>query len=574
MVGKSALCFGGSLPRLGQKSRKQTKESLQEKDKDRSDNIADASGSNNTPPNSHSSQETPPGSNKSILSANNNSINTTSESTSSSCADNTANSYDSTRPQPSASTHQAASDSNSSSSGNGNSELPKQRPGVPRIIIPDGTSINLSTPPTTPRQQPREIRSRQMPIPIWPDRFIQLRDRMRASGHMALFNRTKPTAPTSTEHDAQADHAIAKEPDTTAVEEAETTPNTAAQEADPVSTHLSFSPAFGILGIPHYGDGDGAESETSSQRRIWRDYDDDNDEDESYGGWCSKERWHHVFCTLPGLTNTGKRLVTTTLGLVVILALALTALGKIRHPNRVSDVIPESLEGKVYEAQVMVIEDFHNMLPNALEKRQEGKATKMPFWDHPLGAGCFQQLCEIEAWKEFIAFMNPESFGIQLQQNWPSLCSSCIEISRNKFVYRTTVRVLGDLSQCAPTSSPPPPPARTPLPQTSASTIQISSKTGHVPPPSKKTLPQHHGHGTHTLKNPTVSKNTSISPTRVPDRKKVLLKRQVKSPSRETFPALIIDPATFNNLTEYDSVNAIQSMEQLRVQFRFVLCDD
>lgn len=388
---------------------------------------------------------------------------------------------------------------------------------------------------------------------------------------MALFNRTKPTAPTSTEHDAQADHAIAKEPDTTAVE-AETTPNTAAQEADPVSTHLSFSPAFGILGIPHYGDGD--ESETSSQRRIWRDYDGDNDEDESYGGWCSKERWYHVFCTLPGLTNTGKRLVTTTLGLVVILALALTALGKIRHPNRVSDVIPESLEGKVYEAQVMVIEDFHDRLPNALEKRQEGKATKMPFWDHPLGAGCFQQLCEIEAWKEFIAFMNPESFGIQLQQNWPSLCSSCIEISRNKFVYRTTVRVLGDLSQCAPTSSPPLPRAPTPLPQTSASTIQISSKTGHVPPRSKKTLPQHHGQGTHTLKNPTVSKNTSISPTRVPDRKKILLKRQVKPPSRETFPALIIDPATFNNLTEYDSVNAIQSMEQLRVQFRFVLCDD
>ncbi|KAG0027183.1 hypothetical protein BGZ81_005807 [Podila clonocystis] len=269
-----------------------------------------------------------------------------------------------------------------------------------------------------------------MPVPIWPDRFIEFRDRMRASERMALFNWSKPTAPT-TEQDAQADDTAAKDPDTTA--EAETTPNTAPQEADPVSIHLSFSPAFGILGIPHYGDGT-AESETSSQRHIWWDYDN---EDESYGSWCSKERWHHVFCTRPGLTNTGKRLVTTTLGLVVILALALTALGKIRHRNRVSDMIPESLEGK---------------------------------------------RCETMAWKEFVAFMNPESFGIRLPQNWPSLCSSCIEISRNRFVYRTTVRVLGDLSQ--------------------------------------------------------------------------------------------FDPATFNNLTEYDSVNAIQSMKQLRVQFRFVLCED
>ncbi|KAG0038275.1 hypothetical protein BGZ82_000645 [Podila clonocystis] len=428
------------------------------KDKDRSDSITDASESNNdTPPNSSFLQETPPGSTKSIPGTNNDSINTTPDSISSSCADNTADSYNSTQPQPFASTHQTANDSNSGSSGNGDSEHPKkQRPGVPRIIIPDGTSINLSTPPTTPRQQPRQISSRQMPVPIWPDRFIEFRDRMRVSERMALFSWSKPTAPTI-EQDAQADHNAAKDPDTTA--DAETTPNTAAQEADPVSTHLSFSPAFGILGIPHYGDGT-AESETSSQRHIWWDYDD---EDESYGGWCSKERWHHVFCTRPGLSNTGKRLVTTTLGLVVILALALTALGKIRHRNRVSDMIPESLEGKVYEAHVMVIEDFHEKIPT-LEKREQG------------------QWCETTTWKEFVAFMNPESFGIQLPQNWPSLCSSCIEISRNRFVYRTTVRVLGDLSQ--------------------------------------------------------------------------------------------FDPATFNNLTEYDSVNAIQSMKQLRVQFRFVLCDD
>ncbi|KAG0098566.1 hypothetical protein BGZ93_011095 [Podila epicladia] len=144
--------------------------------------------------------------------------------------------------------------------------------------------------------------------------------------------------------------------------------------------------------------------------------------------------------------------------------------------------------------------------------------------------------------------MNPESYGIQLPQNWPSLCSSCIEISRNEFVYRTTI---------------------------SSSKTQISSKTGRITSPSKKPIPQYQGHGPHTPKKPIISKNMPKprSPTRL--RKAALPKRQVKSPTQgETFPSLIVDPATFNNLTEYDSVNAIQSMEQLRVQFRFVLCDD
>ncbi|KAG0088052.1 hypothetical protein BGZ92_006657 [Podila epicladia] len=424
-----------------------------------------------------------------------------------------------------------------------------------------------------------------MPVPFWPDRFIQLRDRMKASERMAFFNWSKRSMPT-TEQEVQADHINTKEPETAA----DATPNITYPRADPdpVSTHLAFSPTFGILGIPHYGDGDGAESETSSQRHTWRDYDDDDNGDASQGDWCSKYQWRYVFCTRPGLTNTGKRLVTTTLGLVVILALALTALGKIRHRSRVSDVIPESLEGKVYEAQVMVIEDFHGKMA-MLEKREQGqgqgqgrKGTKVPFWDHPLVAGCLQQRCETEVWKEFIAFMNPESYGIQLPQNWPSLCSSCIEISRNEFVYRTTVRILGDLSQCAPTTTSRPapsflsPPSAPPtLPQISSSKTQISSKTGRITSPSKKPIPQYQGHGPHTPKKPIISKNMPKprSPTRL--RKAALPKRQVKSPTQgETFPSLIVDPATFNNLTEYDSVNAIQSMEQLRVQFRFVLCDD
>ncbi|KAG0212633.1 hypothetical protein BGX33_003448 [Mortierella sp. NVP41] len=43
---------------------------------------------------------------------------------------------------------------------------------------------------------------------------------------------------------------------------------------------------------------------------------------------------------------------------------------------------------------------------------------------------------------------HPKNFGIELPHNWPSLCNSCIEISRNQFVYKTKVRVLGDLTTC------------------------------------------------------------------------------------------------------------------------------
>ncbi|KAF9020685.1 hypothetical protein BGZ52_002389, partial [Haplosporangium bisporale] len=353
-VERSALCFGGSLPKLGQKSHKRTKESRKGKgkDQDRSDVIIDTSGcSNNMPQNSLSSQETPPGSNKSIPSATNESINVTSDSTSFSCADNMADSCGSTQPQASGST-QPTSDFNGSGSGSGNGTLEhskKQRPTIPRIIIPDGTSINLSTPPTTPRPQVRQIRPRQMPVPIWPSRFIQFRDRLKASRRMAFFKWSKPSVPT--EQIAQGQNANPKEPEpTTAPTEAALAhpDTTAATNGDPALTHLGFSPAFGILGIPFYSTV--PESETSSQKDIWWDYEDSDDEP-SHGGWCSKERWRHVFCTGPGLTNTGKRLVTTTLGLVVILALALTALGRIRNQNQVSDVIPESLDGKVFEAQ-------------------------------------------------------------------------------------------------------------------------------------------------------------------------------------------------------------------------------
>ncbi|KAF9212996.1 hypothetical protein BGZ59_006040 [Podila verticillata] len=585
-VERSALCFGGSLPKLGQKSHKRTKESRKGKgkDQDRSDVIIDTSGcSNNMPQNSLSSQETPPGSNKSIPSATNESINVTSDSTSFSCADNMADSCGSTQPQASGST-QPTSDFNGSGSGSGNGTLEhskKQRPTIPRIIIPDGTSINLSTPPTTPRPQVRQIRPRQMPVPIWPSRFIQFRDRLKASRRMAFFKWSKPSVPT--EQIAQGQNANPKEPEpTTAPTEAALAhpDTTAATNGDPALTHLGFSPAFGILGIPFYSTV--PESETSSQKDIWWDYEDSDDEP-SHGGWCSKERWRHVFCTGPGLTNTGKRLVTTTLGLVVILALALTALGRIRNQNQVSDVIPESLDGKVFEAQVMVIRDFQEQRANmTLEKRQGEasderlKGTKIPFWEHTLRKGCFRELCEIEdTWNEFIAFMNPVSFGINLPQNWPSLCNSCIEISRNQFVYQTTVRVLGDLSQCDTT---PPPPSST-VPTTpspiSASKIQPVVNTGRAPPPSSPIPHKNHGHRTRTsVRKPTISKSTSKPLFQTPDaRKAALPKRQVEA-AQETFPTLIVDPATFSNLTEYDSVNAIQSKEKLLVQFRFVLCDD
>lgn len=367
-------------------------------------------------------------------SATNESINATSHSTSSSYANNMANSYGSTQPQASGSTHQPTSDtSGSGGSANGTPEhSKKQRPNVPRIIIPDGTSINLSTPPTTPRQQARQIRPLKMPVPIWPDRFIQLRDRLKASEHMALFNWSKPSV--APKQDAQGQNADPKEPEPTTTTRTEAAPahpdTTAATNGDPALTRLGFSPAFGIMGIPFYSTV--PESETSSQNHIWWDY-EDSDEESSHGGWCTKEWWRHLFCTWPGLTNTGKRLVTTTLGLVVILALALTALGRIQHQNRVSDVIPDSLEGKVFEAQVKVIRDFPEQTAKMMLEKRQGEVGEerlrratVPFWEHPLGEGCFREQCEMEdIWKEFIAFM-VRTYDVTKQ--WPLFFFICVRL--------------------------------------------------------------------------------------------------------------------------------------------------
>ncbi|KAF9097260.1 hypothetical protein BGX23_009379 [Mortierella sp. AD031] len=71
--------------------------------------------------------------------------------------------------------------------------------------------------------------------------------------------------------------------------------------------------------------------------------------------------------------------------------------------------IPDSLADNVMEAQIVIFKDFNR-------------------FEH--------------------SRLHPKNFGIELPHNWPSLCNSCIEISRNQFVYKTKVRVLGDLTTC------------------------------------------------------------------------------------------------------------------------------
>ncbi|KAF9430548.1 hypothetical protein BGZ94_006198 [Podila epigama] len=258
-------------------------------------------------------------------------------------------------------------------------------------------------------------------------------------------------------------------------------------------------------------------------------------------------------------------------------------MGKIRHRNRVSDHIPTSLAGAVFEAQVVVIADFHSMKQEQeqAQMQQEGSISSstnvidsrqymVPIWSQVPDVECFRQQCgSSDHWKEYIAFMNPESYGIHLERNWPSLCSSCIEISRNQFVYKTTVRILGDLSRCVlpaisemVTTSPPLPPASS---SNEKRYIHNAPKDAHHPNIKRMSKQPYTNPKSKSRRQP----HTSLS--------QWSKRQQQPQPSPQstfTLAELIVDPATFKNLTMYDSVNVISSIDhRLQVQFRFVLCD-
>ncbi|KAF9990483.1 hypothetical protein BGZ75_001663 [Mortierella antarctica] len=118
-----------------------------------------------------------------------------------------------------------------------------------------------------------------------------------------------------------------------------------------------------------------------------------------------------------------KHIITTSLGLIMIVAIALTALGKIKNRQQVSDTIPESLDGAILEAQIVVIKDFEGLQDakfstNGDDLDVEGaevahmhqiklkQAIKIPIWTQPIPPGCLHKECDAENFgKEYFAFM-------------------------------------------------------------------------------------------------------------------------------------------------------------------------
>ncbi|KAF9284353.1 hypothetical protein BGZ68_004761 [Mortierella alpina] len=118
-----------------------------------------------------------------------------------------------------------------------------------------------------------------------------------------------------------------------------------------------------------------------------------------------------------------KHTITTLLGLIMIVAIALTALGKIKNHEQVSDTIPESLDGAIMEAQIVVIKNFEGLhdakfSTNGDDLDAEGaevahmhqiklqQALKIPIWTLPIPPGCIHEECDTESFgKEYFAFM-------------------------------------------------------------------------------------------------------------------------------------------------------------------------
>lgn len=169
---------------------------------------------------------------------------------------------------------------------------------------------------------------------------------------------------------------------------------------------------------------------------------------------------------------------------------------------------------------------------------------------------------------------HPESFGITLPHNWPSLCNSCIEISRNQFVYKTKVRILGDLSTCFADVSQPDS-SVVPIPGASTPTSTTQSIPRPLPSTPIHKAHRHKSKRLGTLPNPYLSSQKNPSKIQTRQETSALLSSDhlVQDPTMASSPYLIVDPSTFNNLTMYDTQAALHEMDLLQVQFRFVLCD-
>lgn len=211
-------------------------------------------------------------------------------------------------------------------------------------------------------------------------------------------------------------------------ESGETTAATAGTEA---RTHeeRGYLPEFGIMGLPMV---DRAESLSSSEKYVWWGYDE---HEQGPGGVFTGSFWRRRFSTRAAVLNTLKHAATTSLGLLIILAIALTALGKIKNRDQVSDSIPHSLDGTIMEAQVVVVKDLSSLQKlkvatgsgtvapgeqdalDQLETITIVETSRIPIWTDPIRKECFQKKCDLKSFgKEFFAFMASwSSIGIFLR---------------------------------------------------------------------------------------------------------------------------------------------------------------
>ncbi|KAF9438830.1 hypothetical protein BGZ76_004141 [Entomortierella beljakovae] len=405
-----------------------------------------------------------------------------------------------------------------------------------------------------------------------------------------------------------------------------------------------------VMGVPLHGYR--SQSLSTDGKEDWFE-----EEEETPGSYFSHTRWSYLCCTKPGLLKTFKHSLTVIFGLFTIIAIGITASGKFRNRSRVSDYIPTNLTNAIMEAQVVVIKDFDrfqrskrdygqqlnsfNPLISRRDSVDSQSESRIPIWTGPVHTHCLHEKCDIEHFGEkYFAFIHAESFGISLDKNWPSLCNSCIEISINRFVYNTKVRILGDLLLCPagqsettesnPSSHLTELAAISPLPtrasntnatsntttatMTTTATHTLTAKTpGHeIPVASTK----RHKFSSERPKYPLSSSNSIPSSTLTKDPKPSDLKprEQIegsKMSSRRMYrqgndhtkkghqkqhmmarnqlshrdliaqfgsstsalPYLIVDPATFTNLTVFEAQEELQKLKFLRVHFRFVLCD-
>ncbi|KAF9346406.1 hypothetical protein BGX26_002107 [Mortierella sp. AD094] len=309
---------------------------------------------------------------------------------------------------------------------------------VPRIVVPDGTSINLSTPPTTPRQQHRTFNFSQPSA--WSHNLTQILERLgsrnfwnntphgqqngydqEASQQQYWQNRTSQAHP---QHDTQRNSH----------EEVNTTNSSASDgrgQQNPTADAprakeglqdrmgpLSL-PQFGVMGVPLHGYR--TESISSDEKDDWLD----EDEEETPGAFFSRTRWNYLLCTRKGLTKSFKHSTTTIFGLLIIIAIGMTAAGKFRDRSQVSDYLPTSLAYNIMEAQIIVIKGFdrHQQSKGIVRRYSESHrlpdsgaafshtaeswaAAKIPTWTGPIDPHCFHHKCDLEHFgEEYFAFL-------------------------------------------------------------------------------------------------------------------------------------------------------------------------